>query len=110
MYNIIREYKNISLQIMSEIKGNGDQEVVSMLLDKRQVLLDEVTKSNQLQRFRIQYAQNGLDKIDEEMRLLLLELLNKTKEEMKIHKKKQNASNAYMKSKKPTSNIFSTKS
>lgn len=110
MYNIIKEYKNISLQIILEIKENGDQEKVSILLDKRQVLLDEVTKSNQLQRFRIQYAQNGLDKIDEEMRLLLLDLLSRTKEEMRVHRKKQNASNAYMKSSKPTSNIFSTKS
>lgn len=110
MYNIIKEYKDISLEIISEIKENGDQEKVSILLDKRQVLLDKVSQSNQLQRFRIQYALNELDKIDEEMRTLLMDLLTKTKEEMRIHKKNQNANNAYMRSNKTTGNIFSTKS
>lgn len=111
MYNIIKEYKDISLEILEEIKdGNGDQEKVSILLDKRQTLLDRVTKENQLQRFRIQYAQQGIDKIDEEMRLLLTDLLNKTKEEMVVHRKKQNASNAYINSNRTSRNIFSTKS
>ena len=111
MYNTIKDYKDISLEILREIKeGQGDQEKVSELLDKRQELLDKVTRENQLQRFRIQYAQQGLDKLDEEMRLLLLDLLNKTKEELIVHKKKQNASNAYMKSNRVSRNIFSTKS
>lgn len=110
MYNLIKEYKEISLQIITEIKGEGNPEVISNLLDKRQKILDKATKSNQIQRFRIQYAQNGLDKIDEQMRDLLSKLLEKTKEEMRVHRKKQNASNAYMKANKPMGNIFTIES
>lgn len=110
MYNLIKEYKEISFQIIIEIKGEGNPEVISDLLDKRQKILDKATENNQIQRFRIQYAQNGLDKVDEEMRNLLSELLEKTKEEMRVHRKKQNATNAYMKSNKPMGNIFTTES
>lgn len=110
MYNLIKEYKEISLQIIAEIKGEGDPEVISSLLNERQKILDKATNKNQIQRFRIQYAQNGLDKLDEEMRTLLSELLEKTKEEMRVHRKKQNASNAYMKTNKPMGNIFTIES
>ena len=110
MYNLMKEYREISLQIIDEIKGEGDPEVISNLLDKRQKVLDKANKDNQLQRFRIQYAQNGLDKLDEEMRSLLAELLEKTKEEMRVHRKKQNATSAYMKTNKPMGNIFTIKS
>lgn len=110
MYNLIKEYKDISLRIISEIKTTEDQDKISLLLDKRQQILDKVTESNQIQRFRIQYAQNGLDKIDEEMRILLTELLNKTKEELRVHRKKKNASNAYVRSTKSGGNIFTVKS
>lgn len=110
MYNLIKEYKEVSFQIITEIKGEGRPEVISDLLDKRQKILDRATETNQIQRFRIQYAQNGLDKIDEEMRKLLSELLEKTKEEMRLHRKKQNATNAYMKTNKPTGNIFTVES
>lgn len=110
MYSLIKEYKEISFRIITEIKGEGDPEVISDLLDKRQKILDKATENNQIQRFRIQYAQNNLDKIDEEMRSLLSELLKKTKEEMKSHRKKQNASTAYMNTNKPSGNIFTIES
>lgn len=110
MYSLIKEYKDISLQIIKEIEGDGNPETISSLLDKRQLILDKVTETNQLQRFRIQYAQNGLDRLDEKMRELLSALLDKTKEEMRAHRKKQNASNAYMKSNKPMGNIFTIES
>lgn len=110
MYNLIKEYKDISVQIIVEIKGEGNPDTISQLLDKRQKILDKVTINNQLQRFRIQYAQNGLDKLDEEMRELLSDLLNKTKEEIKTHRKKQNASKAYITSNKTSGNIFTIES
>lgn len=110
MYNLIKSYEEISLRIIKEIKGEGDPEIISSLLDERQKILDKVAETNQLQRFRIQYAQNGLDKLDEDMRNQLSELLEKTKEEMRVHRKKQNASSAYMKTNKPTGNIFSVES
>lgn len=110
MYNLIKEYKELSSRIITEIKGEGNSEVISDLLDERQKILDKATNNNQLQRFRIQYAQSGLDKVDEEMRSLLCELLEKTKEEMRVHRKKQNATNAYMKTNKPTGNIFTIES
>ena len=110
MYNLIKEYKEISLQIIREIKGEGNPEVISNLLNKRQQILDKATENNQIQRFRIQYAQNNLDKVDEEMKNLLSELLEKTKEEMRNHRKKQNATNAYIKTNKPMGNIFTIES
>lgn len=110
MYDLIKEYKEISLDIINEINISGDPEVISILLDKRQEVLNKATETNQLQRFRIQYKQNGLDKVDEEMRMLLQELLDKTKEEMRIHRKKQNANTAYMKTNKPVGNIFTIES
>lgn len=110
MYNLIKEYKEISFQIIEEIKGEGRPDVISSLLDKRQTILDKTTENNQIQRFRIQYAQNGLDKVDEEMRSLLSELLENTKEEMRQHRKKQNATNAYIKTNKPIGNIFTIES
>lgn len=110
MYNLIKEYKEISLQVIAEIRGEGDPEKISSLLDERQKTLDKAVESNQLQRFRIQYAQNSLDKLDEEMKSLLAELLEKTKEEIRIHRKKQNATEAYMKTNKPAGNIFTVES
>lgn len=110
MYDLIKEYKYISLEIINEINTTEDPEVISSLLDRRQEILNKATETNQLQRFRIQYKQSGLDKIDEEMRDLLQTLLNKTKEEMKSHRRKQNASTAYMKTTKPADNIFTVES
>lgn len=110
MYNLIKEYKELSLRIIKEIKGDGNPEIISNLLNERQKILDKATENNQIQRFRIQYAQHELDKLDEEMKTLLSDLLKKTKEEMKAHRKKQNASTAYMNTSKQRGNIFSIES
>ena len=110
MYNLIKKYEEISLLIINEINISGDPEAISILLNKRQEVLNKATETNQLQRFRIQYKQNGLDKVDEEMKVLLQGLLDKTKEEMRVHRKKQNASTAYMKTSNPVTNIFTIES
>ena len=110
MYDLVKRYKEISFQIIDVINRVGDPEIISELLNERQEVLNKATETNQLQRFRIQYKQFELDKVDEEMKILLQELIDKTKEEMRIHRKKQNASNAYINTTKPTGNIFTIES
>lgn len=107
MYLNIKDYENLSLEILSELE-KGDEIQVALLLERRQVILDTVIRENQLMRFRMLYQEQNLTDIDNKIKLLLENQLNETREKIKEHSKKQKANNAYINSNKGNVNIFST--
>ncbi|MBS6506834.1 MAG: flagellar protein FliT [Paraclostridium bifermentans] len=105
MIELANKYKDISLDIINKLK-NKDIEEINELLDIRQNILDDVTNSKQFK--EILFKENILD-IDENIKSLLKEQIEHTKEEIKEHNRSKKASMSYINIGKENLNIFNKK-
>lgn len=109
MYNRIEEYKKYTLNMIEIIDNTPDyQYKVAELLDKRQAIIDSFLASDEMARFRVLYEEYNLTALDDELRTLLTDELNKTKDDIIEQKKKRVANSAYTKINREGFNIFST--
>lgn len=109
MYNRIEEYKKYTLNMIEIIDNTPDyQYKVAELLDKRQAIIDSFLASDEMARFRVLYEEYNLAALDDELRTLLTNELNKTKDDIIEQKKKRVANSAYTKINREGFNIFST--
>ena len=109
MYNRIEEYKKYTLDMIEIIDSTPDyQYKVAELLDKRQAIIDSFLASDEMARFRVLYEEYNLTALDDELRTLLTDELNKTKDDIIEQKKKRVANSAYTKINREGFNIFST--
>ena len=110
MYNRIEEYKKYTLEMISIIGTTPDYQFkVAELLEKRQTILDSIVTSDELARFRVLYKECDLAVLDDELKTLLTNEINKTKHDIIEQKKQRVASSAYTKVNREGFNIFSTR-
>lgn len=110
MYNRIEEYKKYTLDMIETIDNNTPdyQYKVAELLDKRQAIIDSFLTSNEMARFRVLYREHNINALDDKLKTLLTDELNKTKDDIIEQKKKRVANSAYTKINREGFNIFST--
>lgn len=102
MIDTVNLYKKISLEIIDLLK-NDDLDKLDELLNKRQEILNQDDKKEQL---RYLLIKNGILEIDEEISRLFDESLIRVKREIKEYKRTQQANNCYTNSNRKTLHIF----
>lgn len=105
MIEFANKYKDISLDIINNLK-NKDVENVNELLDQRQAILDIVTDTKE---FKDILLKENITNIDEIIKTLLRANIEQTKEEIKEHNKSKKASMSYINLGKEKLNIFNKK-
>lgn len=110
MYNRIEEYKKYTLEMIASIGNIPDYQFkVAELLEKRQSILDSFATADELARFRVLYQECNVAILDDELKSLLTNEINKTKNDIIEQKKQRVASSAYTKVNREGFNIFSTR-
>lgn len=108
MHEKIELYKELTLEMISIMNKEGDyQDKIAELLDKRQVIIDSFTTSEDVIQFRVLYRDYDITSLDNELKELLTQELNKTKTDIIEQKKKRIANSAYSKVNREGLNLFS---
>jgi len=98
-------YKQISLEIIEAIK-NDNIDTLSELFDKRQSILNESNDKNSLKE---SFIKSDIVEIDNEIKNLLSKEIEKTKQEIKEHRRSTVVNNSYIQNNKENLNIFNKK-
>ena len=108
MNNKIEDYRKYTFEMIDVIgKEHNYQFRVAELLDKRQSIIDSFSTSEELAEFRRLYNSFDIKALDDELKELLTNELNKTKHDIIEHKKQRVANNAYTKVNRVGFNLFS---
>ena len=98
-------YKQISLEIIEAIK-NDNIDILNELFDKRQSILNESNDKNSLKE---SFIKSDIVEIDNEIKNLLSKEIEKTKNEIKEHRRSIQVNNSYIQNNKENLNIFNKK-
>lgn len=98
-------YKKISLEIIEAI-NNDNIDILNELFDKRQNILNEEKNKEKLKKELIKY---GILDIDNNIKVLLSNNIDKIKDEIKEYKRSIQVNNSYIKNNKENLNIFNKK-
>jgi len=98
-------YKQISLEIIEAIK-NDNIDILNELFDKRQSILNESNDKNSLKE---SFIKSDIVEIDNEIKNLLSKEIEKTKNEIKEHRRSTVVNNSYIQNNKENLNIFNKK-
>lgn len=98
-------YKKISLEIIEAI-NNENIDVLNELFDKRQYILEQEKDKEKLKEELIKC---GILDIDNNIKILLSNNIDKVKTEIKEHKRSIQVNNHYIKNNKENLNIFNKK-
>ncbi len=104
MENVIL-YKKISLEIIEAI-NNDNIDILNELFDKRQNILNQEKNKEKLKKELINY---GILDIDNNIKVLLSNNIDKIKDEIKEYKRSIQVNNSYIKNNKENLNIFNKK-
>ena len=108
MHKKIELYKELTLEMINVMNKEGDyQDKIAELLDKRQAIIDSFISNEDVIQFRVLYRDYDIAKLDNELKELLTEELNKTKTDIIEQKKKRIANSAYSKVNREGLNLFS---
>ncbi|MGX4600755.1 flagellar protein FliT [Faecalimicrobium sp. JNUCC 81] len=105
MKEIVKLYKDISLEII-ECINKSELDKVDSLLNKRQEILESEINKSELKKLLID---NKILDIDKKIHNLLNENIDKVKDEIKEHKVSKQANNNYSYFNKEKLNIFNKK-
>nr|WP_317331012.1 flagellar protein FliT [uncultured Romboutsia sp.] len=98
-------YKKISLEIIEAI-NNDNVDILNELFDKRQTILNQEKDKEKLKEELIKY---GILDIDNNIKVLLSNSIDKIKDEIKEHRRSIHVNNSYIKNNKENLNIFNKK-
>ncbi len=98
-------YKKISLDIIEAI-NNDNIDILKELFDKRQYILDQEKDKEKLKEELIKC---GILDIDNNIKILLSNNIDKIKDEIKEYKRSMQVNNSYIKNNKENLNIFNKK-
>ncbi len=98
-------YKKISLEIIEAI-NNDNIDILNELFDKRQNILNQEKNKEKLKKELINY---GILDIDNNIKVLLSNNIDKIKDEIKEYKRSIQVNNSYIKNNKENLNIFNKK-
>lgn len=108
MHEKIEAYKELTVDMINAIGSEPDyQHKVAELLDKRQVIIDSFTTTEEVIQFRVLYRDYEVGTLDNQLRDLLTKELNQTKTDIIEQKKKRIANSAYSKVNREGLNLFS---
>ena len=98
-------YKQISLEIINAIENNN-VDILNELFKKRQKILDNSENINKLKDNLIKYE---VLEIDNKIKALLSKEIEKTKNEIKEHRRSTMVNNSYIQNNKEILNLFNKK-
>ncbi|RDY24506.1 hypothetical protein CHF27_002380 [Romboutsia maritimum] len=98
-------YKEISLKIIKTLNDEQFEEI-DYLLQQREDVLNEEIKKDELKKMLIE---NGLLEVDKQIKSLFDEKMTKIKDEIKEHKRLNQANSSYINFNKEKLNIFNKK-
>lgn len=104
MENVIL-YKKISLEIIEAI-NNDNIDILNELFDKRQNILNQEKNNEKLKE---ELIKDGILDIDNNIKVLLSNNIDKIKDEIKEYKRSIQVNNSYIKNNKENLNIFNKK-
>lgn len=106
---MVSKYKKISEEILNNLKDNNvDEKFIDEKLKERQIIIDNISES-ELECFKRQYVEFGVNIIDKEIKKKLATEIIKAKKEMLNYKDSKVVNTTYANMKKNNFNIFSTK-
>lgn len=108
MYNKLEEYKKYTIDMINSINSEPNyQYKVAELLEKRQLIIDSFISNDDIVRFRRLYNEYNIATLDDELKDLLTNELNKTKHNIIEQKKQRVANSAYTRVNREGFNLFS---
>ncbi len=106
MERFIKSYKDIDLKLINAIKSDGD---IIKIIEERGKIIESISLLEcSKEELRERYLKEGLDKLDKEIEICLIEEKMKVKEEIIRIKVAKNAQNGYASASRRAS-LFSTK-